>query len=228
MWNQVEQIDYALPVADELPATLVDWTPEAGKCALLVHDMQHYFLRRFKPGAEPHTSLTSNVASLVSIARELNMPIVYTAQNGDMTAEQRGLLHDFWGPGMAATAADREVPAEYAPRQVDAVLPKWRYSAFFKTDLGQIMEREGRTQLIVSGIYAHVGVLATAVESYTRDIQTFLPADAVADFSREEHLQTLDYAAGCCAAVGQTRDLVADLHRSAQILAEPANAGGLR
>ena len=70
------------------------------------------------------------------------------------------------------------------------------------------MRSSGRDQLILCGIYAHIGVLMTAVDAYTHDIQPFLVSDAVADFSAERHRMALDYAARCCAVVLSTRELV--------------------
>jgi isochorismate hydrolase len=50
-------------------------------------------------------------------------------------------------------------------------------------------------------VYAHVGVLATALEAFTNDIQPFLVADALGDFSEAEQLQALRYAARRCGVV---------------------------
>ena len=98
-------------------------------------------------------------------------PSVYTAQPGGMTDEQRGLLKDFWGPGMRVDPADRQVVDELAPGRGDWYFTKWRYSAFFRSGLLEQMREHGRDQLIVCGVYAHVGVLMTAVEAFTNDIQ---------------------------------------------------------
>lgn len=127
------------------------------------------------------------------------MPVAYTAQPGGMTTEQRGLLLDFWGPGMRMDPVDREVVESLAPAPGDWLLTKWRYSAFFRSDLLQRMREEGRDQLILCGVYAHVGVLMTAVDAFTNDIRPFLVADAVADFSAAHHRLALEYAAARCA-----------------------------
>ncbi|GAA2814425.1 isochorismatase family protein [Streptomyces showdoensis] len=200
---------YALPSADELPGNTARWSADPDRAVLLVHDMQRYFLRPFPaPLREP---LVRNAALLRERAVATGMPVAYTAQPGGMDDEQRGLLKDFWGPGMRVDPADREVVEPLAPGPDDQVFTKWRYSAFFRSGLLEWMRERGRDQLVVCGVYAHVGVLMTAVEAFTNDIQPFFVADAVADFSAAYHRQAVTYAAERCAVVTTTDTVLAQL-----------------
>ncbi|MFJ6721746.1 isochorismatase family protein [Streptomyces sp. NPDC091259] len=196
---------YPLPTSAELPISTAQWQPDPGRAALLVHDMQRYFLEPFPPAMRD--PLVRHCAQLRKRCEELAVPVFYTAQPGGMTDEERGLLKDFWGPGMRVDPVDREIVTELAPRPSDHVLTKWRYSAFFRSDLLVRMRTQGRDQLIVCGVYAHVGVLATALEAFTNDIQPFLVADAVGDFSAEYHRLALDYAAARCSVVTTTEEV---------------------
>ncbi|MFF4735252.1 isochorismatase family protein [Streptomyces sp. NPDC001262] len=198
---------YPMPAADQLPRNTAQWAPDPDRAVLLLHDMQRYFLRPLPEGIGGE--LVRNATRLRSAAQALGMPVAYTAQPGGMTDEQRGLLKDFWGPGMRVDPADRQVVEPLAPAPGDWVFTKWRYSAFFKSELLDRMRAAGRDQLIIAGVYAHVGVLMTAVEAYTNDIQAFVAADAVADFSEEYHRMALTYAAERCAVVATTESLVA-------------------
>ena len=108
---------------------------------------------------------------------------------------------------MLESAAFREVAPELAPTATDWVLTKWRYSAFHRSDLLARMRSAGRDQLVLSGVYAHVGVLATALDAFSHDIQPFLVADALGDFTAADHRRTLEYAAQCCAMVVLTEDV---------------------
>ena len=157
-----------------------------------------------------------NAALLRERCAELGVPVAYTAQPGGMTDQERGLLKDFWGPGMRVSAEDRQVVEPLEPAPDDWVFTKWRYSAFFKSDLLERMRRQGRDQLVICGVYAHVGVLMSAVEAFTNDIQPFLVADAVADFSLAYHRLALDYAAERCAVVVGTKSLLDDLGTAEQ------------
>jgi len=200
-----------MPSQDELPAQHVDWSADPRRAVLLVHDMQEYFLRFFPAGQSPVTELVKNAARLRHACEPLGIPVIYSAQPGAMTARQRGLLMTFWGPGMTAEETDRAVVPELAPRPQDRVLTKWRYSAFHRTPLADLLWESGRDQIIVCGVYAHVGCLVTALDAFSRDVQPFLVADAVADFSSERHGMALSVAAGCCAATPVTDRVLADL-----------------
>lgn len=208
---------YPMPTAGELPANTARWTPRADRAVLLVHDMQEYFVRAFPAGRSPGRELVRHTAELVGAARDLGLPIAFTAQPGGMSPAERGLLADFWGPGMRGTPADREVIAPLAPAAGDWRLTKWRYSAFFRSDLLARMRAAGRDQLVVCGVYAHVGVLMTAVDAFTNDLETFLVADAVADFTAGFHHQALEYAALRCAVVDTTAAVLAGLRSSAPV-----------
>ncbi|MBL1094312.1 isochorismatase family protein [Streptomyces sp. NPDC001739] len=200
---------YPMPGPGDLPGNTVDWTADPDRAVLLVHDMQRYFLRPLP--ASVRDALVANAALLRDRAAELGIPVAYTAQPGGMTEEQRGLLKDFWGPGMTPGPEDRTVVAPLEPRPGDWQFTKWRYSAFHQSDLLARIRETGRDQLLICGVYAHVGVLMSAVDAFTHDIRPFLAADAVADFSAADHRMALDYAARRCAAVATTKELLTHL-----------------
>jgi isochorismate hydrolase len=190
-----------MPTAGDLPGNTARWTVDPDRAVLLVHDMQRYFLEPFPAAQSPGRELVENTVLLRERAAALGVPVAYTAQPGGMTERQRGLLMDFWGPGMRVDPVDREVVEPLAPAPEDWTFTKWRYSAFHNSGLLDRMRDAGRDQLVLCGVYAHVGVLMTAVEAFSHDIQPFLVADAVADFSAEDHRMALDYAARRCAMV---------------------------
>ncbi|MFF1480181.1 isochorismatase family protein [Streptomyces sp. NPDC058301] len=202
---------YPMPSEGDLPANTATWQVDQTRAVLLVHDMQRYFLRPFPADRSPGAALVHNAVLLRESCAAAGIPVAYTAQPGGMSDQERGLLKDFWGPGMRVAPADRQVIDALEPGPDDWVFTKWRYSAFFKSDLLERMRAAGRDQLIVCGVYAHVGILTTAVEAFTNDIRTFVVADAVADFSERYHRLALDYAAERCAVVTTTKSVLAEL-----------------
>lgn len=198
---------YPLPAPGDLPPNVARWVAEPERAVLLIHDMQRFFLRPFPDSVKDQ--LVSSVAAVLQRCRLLGVPVGYTMQPGGMSQGERGLLMDFWGPGMRVDPADREIVEPLTPAPSDRVFTKWRYSAFIRSDLRDWIGELGRDQLIVCGVYAHVGVLMTAVEAFSHDIQPFLVADAVADFSWDYHRLALDYAAQRCAMVVTAKEVLA-------------------
>ncbi|WP_028646960.1 isochorismatase family protein [Nocardiopsis sp. CNT312] len=192
---------YPLPAADELPDNRAHWTVDPARAVLLVHDMQRYFLRPYREGTQPVAGAVANIAALRAACRAAGAPVVFTAKPGGMNPRERGLENDFWGPGMRAATEHTAIIPELAPDDGDVLLTKWRYSAFAQTDLAERMAEQGRDQIVVTGVYAHIGCQITAADAFMRDIQPFLVADALADFSADHHRDALSYAAGRCARV---------------------------
>ena len=198
---------YTLPVSGQLPRNIPRWTIDPSRAVFLIHDMQRYFLRPLRQ-AGLDVPLIRNIRAIRDFALDHDMQVAYTAQPGGMSRDERGLLRDFWGDGMQVAPEDRAVIDELAPEDRDWVFKKWRYSAFWKSDLQARMRVHGRDQLIIGGVYAHIGILTTALESFSHDIETFVVADATADFSLERHLMALEHAARCCAVVLTTAEVV--------------------
>lgn len=205
--------DYAMPTGAELPANQMSWELDPARAVLLLHDMQQYFVDFFPAGRPPIRQLIDNARAVRGAAATLGIPVVYTAQPGAMTRQQRGLLYDVWGPGMNDEPRQKQIIDELAPAENDTVLTKWRYSAFCRSRLSELLHETGRDQLVICGVYAHVGILMTALDGFSHDIQTFVVADAVADFSLDHHRMALAYAARLCAMVVTTDAVVSTLTR---------------
>ena len=203
---------YPLPGAASLPPNRVDWSFDPARAVLLVHDMQRYFLD-FYDGE--FTALYEGVAGL----RKLGIPAIYTAQTAPQDPVSRGLLTDMWGPGIADRA---EIAAAVAPEEGEPVLEKHRYSAYVRSDLAERMAAQGRDQLVLCGVYAHIGILHTALDAFARDVQPFVVADATADFSREHHDNALSLIASTCGRVVTVAGLSGPSITLAEVRAEVA------
>jgi len=213
---------YPMPAAAALPANRVDWAPDPARAVLLIHDMQDYFLDFYDGAAAPIPALLTQIRRLRDVCDAAGVPVVYTAQPAQQAKEERGLLTDWWGPGLTAQPQRAGVAAALAPRAHDTVLVKWRYSAFVRSDLLERMRRQGRDQLIVCGVYAHIGCLMTVADAFMNDIQPFLVGDAVADFSAEQHAMALDYVSQRCGVVSSAHQVLDALRPAPGLPASPA------
>ncbi|MGC5344270.1 isochorismatase family protein [Streptomyces sp. DT171] len=201
---------YPMPQRSALPPAHVPWVIDPSRAALLVHDMQNHFVEAFPAGRAPVVDLVENIAALRALARSLAVPIFFSAEPAGQRPDQRGLLADVWGPGIGSDPHASEIITRLTPRPGEHVLANVRHNAFLRSHLGTLLRTTGRDQLIVCGVYAHLGVLLTAADAFMRDIQPFVVADAVADFSAEEHSMALRWAARS-GVVCTTETLLRDL-----------------
>lgn len=202
---------YELPGEQDIGPVRAAWKPETNRLALLVHDMQNYFVAPFVRDAAPVAPAIANIDRLASRCRSLGIPVFYTAQNGDQDRRDRGLQADLWGSGMTSVPEHQDIITELRPQAGDRVLVKHRYSAFQRSNLETLMRASGRDQLIVSGIYAHIGCMVTAVEAFQRDIEPFFIIDALADFSRQNHDLAVNWVAGRCGVPMTTDRILSEL-----------------
>lgn len=184
------------PVADiTTPDQKITWQPAADRAALLVHDMQHYFVKVYAEDKQPYLQLMHNIRRLLDAAHASGVPVFYSGQPGGMTRAQRGLGYDFNGPGMPDDNQERAIATPIAPAPGDTFVTKWRDNAFINTNLRQLIRWHHRDQLIVCGIYAFTGVTVTSADAYYHDIQPFIISDAVADLTAERHKDALTWNA---------------------------------
>jgi nicotinamidase-related amidase len=136
---------------------------------LIVTDVQEKLVPHVaEPGA-----VMRNVARLIGCARRLDVPVTLTEHNPD------GL-----GPTVPAI---REAAGTTATVVRKATFSALREPAFLNRV--QSLRQDGRDQLVLCGMEAHVCVLQTALEAIAADLDVIVVADAVA--SRDAAVKAL-------------------------------------
>lgn len=200
---------YAMPSPESFRINKVDWRFAPERAALLIHDMQDYFVGFYGENSPLVDRLISNIRRLYAFFKVHGAPVIYTAQPIEQSDEDRGLLNDMWGRGLNAHPHLQKIVEPLSPDADDIVLTKWRYSAFKRSTLAETMKDMGRDQLAICGVYGHIGCLTTALDAFMHDIKPFMIGDAIGDFSLEDHLMTLNYVAGRCGKVIGVEDALA-------------------
>lgn len=125
----------------------------------------------------------------IDYSREENIPVIY--------ANDSFLKGDFIFQGGLSEHAIRgtkgtRVIEEIAPKNGDYVMEKLRFSAFFRTDLDQVLRRMGVDTVLVAGISTVWCVLLTAADAVANDFFTILLEDLTACHDKEVKRQVMD------------------------------------
>ncbi len=191
---------YALPADECLAYNKIVWPLSSDRAVLLVHDMQNYWLDLF----EDKAAVVAPVARLLKLFRDERLPVVYCRGERAQTRFERGLGLTVWGDGLNAahvTEQDCAIADAVAPDAQSYVIEKSRHSAFFKTPLEELLRKMNRDQVILCGVFAHHGVMVSTIDGYMRNFQMTLVADALGDYSEDEHRFALKYVAQMCGSI---------------------------
>jgi nicotinamidase-related amidase len=81
--------------------------------------------------------------------------------------------------------AGAEVIDELIPHSTDIIVPKRRFSAFFKTDLDMTLRGLGIDTIVVGGISTEVCIMTTALDGIAYDFKAIILSDCCASYSGE-------------------------------------------
>jgi bifunctional isochorismate lyase/aryl carrier protein len=206
---------YEIPLPETWPAARAGWTIDPARCALLIHDVQAYFVEPFDSAAPPLRGALEHMTQLRAACERASVPVFFSAQPGEQSREERGLLWDVWGAGIVSAPQLSRFTDALTPGPQDQVIAKRRYSAFYETALAGALRERGRDQLLITGVYGHIGCLATATDAFMRGVQPFLVGDAIADFSAEDHAAAVRLVARTCGVVTTAHAALHALYRRA-------------
>jgi biuret amidohydrolase len=196
---------------------------DPARTAVLVIDMQNDFVAEGAPLEFPEgRQIVPTIQRLLDAARELGMPVVYTAHVHRPDGTDLGRHREIY-PLIAAGGAlvdgeeGGEIYPELAPHPGEPVIRKHRYSSFYNTDLATVLSGYGVDTLILTGVTTEACVLSTARGALELDYKVIVASDGCASCEHpdigqgamaaaEMHaaaLRTLAYGTGDVATVDE-------------------------
>jgi len=156
------------------------------KPAIIVVDMLKDNLKEGSrnPYYEEGRAIIPNLQRLLGEGRKRGFPIVFACDSfleGDFIFRGGMKVHSLRG------TQGTEVIDDLKPEPKDIILPKRRFSAFFKTDLDQTLRMLGVDTVVVTGMTTEVCVLMTVMDGLSHDFSAILIEDCTASRNREFH-----------------------------------------
>jgi len=162
------------------------------KPAVIVIDMLNEFLDRWP--ADSRKRLLDSANELLSIARSKALPIIWIRQ--EFEADLSDAFLEMRQKGIRSTirgTAGCEIVPELQPSDSEPILVKKRYSAFFRTELDELLAELNPKALILAGINTHACIRTTAIDAYQRDWPVILAVECIGSYDKEHHDVSLRY-----------------------------------
>lgn len=151
--------------------------------AVVIVDMLEDGYKERRPEREEE-KIVIPVRDFLKKWRSLSLPVIFACDSflpGDFLFKGRMKPTALRGTPGASVLADLE------PARTDIILPKRRFSGFFKTDLDQTLRTMGVDTVAVGGLNTHFCVLATAFDAFCNDFATIIIEDLSAAYKRDIH-----------------------------------------
>jgi len=155
--------------------------------AALIIDMQEDFFVHERL-SQRRNALARRVNELVGMCREAGVPVVWVKQEfaSDLSDAMLEAKKKQIRVVIAGTPGAAILP-ELDYRSSDHLVVKKRYSAFFGTNLDELLTRLAPTQLIVAGINTHACVRTAVIDAYQRDLEVILARECIDSYDAEHH-----------------------------------------
>jgi nicotinamidase-related amidase len=176
------------------------------KPALIVIDMLYDFLESWEPAQKQR--LVHAINELVDIIRGFSHPVIWVRQEFD--PDLLDAFPEMRAKGIRITIKGTkgcEILSELARAPSDVVIVKKRYSAFYGTNLDEVLARLAPNALIFAGINTHACIRTTAVDAYQRDWPVILAADCIDSSDKEHHEISMRYMNGKIGAVMSNEEI---------------------
>ena len=148
------------------------------------------------------------VNKLVTNARKKDFPIIWIKQEfePDLSDAFLHMRENRRSYTIKDTQGAQLLP-ELEVDEKDIIVVKKRYSAFFRTNLDQILQQLAPEYLTIAGITTAGCVRMTAMDAYQRDYHVVLVEDCLDAFTPEDHRSSLQYMRTTFAKVVQSGEL---------------------
>lgn len=185
------------------------WNGELHKSALIVADLQNYFLlpdsHAFIPSAP---AILENIRILVEFFRSANRPVIFTKHTNTLENAENMAL--WWRDLIDPESMMADLYGGYYSSG-DLILEKHQYDAFYNTNLEQFLIIHSVTHPVICGVMTNLCCETTVRSAFIKGFVPVLPIDATAAYNRDFHLSTFRNLCFGFSPMHTTSDIISTL-----------------
>jgi len=184
---------------------------ENARSALIIVDMQKYFFQDVERRRNLD-QVVNNINTLIDYFDECSLPVFHVVSCYQANRSDWDLKMKTTGePELIIGTQEAEILSEIRVSKRHNSIIKTRYSAFFKTNLAELLQDHRIDRVVVIGAYTHYCVNATIFDAYCYDFVPSIITDAVISHLEKEANVMIDRMRRNGYHVFTTQELIAGM-----------------
>jgi isochorismate hydrolase len=171
--------------------------------ALIIIEMQEVFRSTIELIS---VEQINNIKSLIKFAEENSIEIIYVRHN-DSSHDSKHMIQWWGGDKIDYGSKEWQIIKELDTKN-NLIIDKNQYSAFYNTNLNEILQSKGLTDVIITGVMANCCCETSARDAFMRGYNVFFVNDATATINQDLHLATIKNLSFGFAYIVNTNDLI--------------------
>ncbi|KTD03980.1 isochorismatase [Legionella geestiana] len=176
------------------------------RSALIVIEMQNVFRNDLNMISDKQLS---NIKAIISASENAGVNIIYVRHN-DSHEISKSMI-DWWNGDKIEYGSEGWEMIDGFDTTGKTIIDKNQYSAFFKTELDEVLRANKIEDVIIVGVMTNCCCETTAREAFMYGYRVFFINDATSTFNEDLHLATLKNLSFGFACIQDTKHLVSDL-----------------
>jgi ureidoacrylate peracid hydrolase len=156
-------------------------------------------------------AIYQNINRLVLESREKSIPVIWVKMMWD-NDEEVGILGDkstfLKHEGLRRGTWGSELVDKLDVHPDDMIVEKKRFSAFYKTELAEVLKELGVQKLIIGGVRTDFCVESTVRDAFFRDYEVITASDCVASYIQKLHEGSLQVMGTVFSKVMKTDEII--------------------
>jgi|SRR6185437_1536592 len=172
------------------------------KAVLIVIDMQETFRSIISD------TLIENIKKMIKHAETNGTKVIFTRHN-DHFPQSKSLMKWWDGQSLEKDSDSWQIIKELDPAG-RTIIDKNQYSAFFDTNLNDILQKDGIEDVIITGVMTNCCCETTSRDAFQLGYRVFFINDATSTDNKDLHLSTLKTLSYGFAYIQNTNNVIAE------------------
>ncbi|MBN1452329.1 MAG: isochorismatase family protein [Anaerolineales bacterium] len=162
---------------------------QLGKAALLVLDLQEYFLQESSHAFVPSApAILPGISRVVTAFSNADRPAIFTRHVN--TPEDAGMMASWWRDLINPQSAySHNITIPNSSKSIS--ITKSQYDAFLDTSLEATLQKLGVGQVVICGVMTHLCCETTARSAFMHGFEVFFTVNGTATYNEELHRASL-------------------------------------